>query len=135
MFVTFRNAFLILAGKDYQGRDLILTYNFPDMVKYSKVDLVTRQLSDFTIYTIKNNPINDAMFVTAGKENIRFWRIKGVITGTNIVLNKIGRGKHFTCVLFDYEFYGGDNEDLMPSAKANGKKSLGKIHWVYLSTK
>ena len=57
IFVTFKNTFLVIAGKDYQGRDLILAYNFPDMVKYSKVDLVTRQLSDFTIFSIKNNKI------------------------------------------------------------------------------
>ena len=64
LFVTFKNTYLVIIGKDYQGRDLILAYNFPDMVKFSKVDLVTRQLSDFTIFGVRANPINDTMFIT-----------------------------------------------------------------------
>lgn len=132
LYVSFKNEYLVLIGKDFQGRDLVLVYNFPDMVKYSKVDLVARQLSDFTIYSVANNPINDAIFVTGGKENIRFWKIKnGIATVASVVHNKLGRGKDFNNVLFDFEYYG--DENVHPN-KGKKNSSVGKIHWVYLST-
>ena len=132
LFVTFKNQFLVLIGRDFQGRDLILVYNFPDMVKLSKIDLVARQLSDFTIHAVQKHPLNDAIFITGGKENIRFWKIKnGIVTVTSVVLNKLGRGKNFTNVLFDYEFYG--EENMHPNQKQK-KAPIGKVHWVYLST-
>lgn len=130
LYVSLKNTYLILIGKDYQGRDLILAYNFPDMVKFAKVDLVTRQLSDFTIKTVKSNPINDTMFITAGKESIRFWKIKDAISGTNVTLNKIGRGKEFTQILYDYEYYG-DDEQVVSKGKT---RPLGKIHMVWVGT-
>lgn len=102
------------------------------MVKFAKVDLVARQLSDFTIHSVQKHPLNDSIFVTGGKENIRFWKIKkGIVTVSNVILNKLGRGKNFTNVLFDYEFYGEEN---IPPNKSNKKAAIGKINWVYLST-
>ena len=135
LFVTLRNSHVVIIGKDYQGRDLVLSYNFPDMVKFAKVDLVHRQLSDFTIQSVTRNPINDAMFVTGGKESIRFWKISSLnnITGSNVILNKVGRGKEFVQILFDFEFYG-DDEDYSAPVKSKNGKPLGKIHWVYAAT-
>jgi len=104
------------------------------MVKLSKVDLVTRQLSDFTIYGVQNNPINDAMFITGGKESVRFWRIKGAITGANVTMNKIGRGKEFTQILFDCEYYPHDEDEYPPPTTGKNGKPIGKIHWVYAGT-
>lgn len=132
LYVSFKNTYLVIIGQDYQGRDSILAYNFPDMVKFSKVELVTRQLSDFTIHTVRNHPINDTMFITGGKESIRFWKIKGAITGANVILNKIGRGKEFTQILYDYEFYG--NDESYAAAKSKNK-AIGKVHMVYVGTK
>jgi hypothetical protein len=130
LYVSLKNTYLVIIGKDYQGRDVILAYNFPDLVKFAKVDLVTRQLSDFPIKTMKSNPINDTMFISGGKESIRFWKIKEAISGTNVTLNKIGRGKVFTQILYDYEFYG-DDEQVVSKGK---NKPLGKIHWVWVGT-
>jgi hypothetical protein len=130
LYVSLKNTYLVIIGKDYQGRDVILAYNFPDLVKFAKVDLVTRQLSDFPINTIKSNPINDTMFISGGKESIRFWKIKEAISGANVTLNKIGRGKVFTQILYDYEFYG-DGEQVVSRGK---NKPLGKIHCVWVGT-
>ena len=136
LFVSFsrdvKQSYLVVIGIDYQGRDLILAYAFPDMVNYGKIELVARQLSDFTVKAVQRHPFNGSIFVTGGKENIRFWRIKGgIVTGTSIILNKLGRGKHFTSVMFDYEFYGEEN---MPPNSMQKNSPIGKIHWVYLST-
>ena len=53
LFVSFskdiKQSYLVIIGIDHQGRDLILAYAFPDMVNYGKIDLIARQLSDFTI--------------------------------------------------------------------------------------
>jgi len=133
MYVSFKNTYLVLVGTDFQGRDLILAYNFPDMVKFNKIDLVTRQLSDFNIETVQSHPINDIMFVTGGKESIRFWKIKGAISGTNIILNKIGRGKVFTQILYDYEIYQ-DNDETLARRPAK-ERPLGKVYMVYIGTK
>lgn len=134
MYVSLRNTYLVIIGKDYQGRDVILAYNFPDLVKMAKVDLVTRQLSDFTIHTVRSNPINDTMFITGGKESIRFWKIKEAITGANVTMNKIGRGKDFTQILFDCEYYPQDDDEFHQPTKGKNPKSIGKIHWVYVGT-
>lgn len=102
------------------------------MVKLSKIELISRQLSDFSIFTAQKHPLNDAIFITGGKENIRFWKIKGgIINVTSVVLNQVGRGKEFTKILYDFEFYGEEN---MHPNKKQKNSPLGLIHWVYLST-
>jgi hypothetical protein len=132
MYVSFKNTQLVIAGIDYQGRDLILVYNFPDMVKFKKIDLITRQLSDFNIQALQSHPINDTMFITGGKESIRFWKIKEAISGTNIILNKIGRGKVFNQILYDYEIFE-DNSDTF-ARKSTKEKPLGKVHMIHVGT-
>ena len=82
-----------------------MVYDFNELVKYNKVNLLSRQISDFDIVVMKVNPINANIFVTAGKENIRFWRIKQkLITGSNVVLNQNGRNKTFTGIEFELEY-------------------------------
>lgn len=76
--------------------------------------------------------MNDTMFITGGKESIRIWKIKEAINGTNIILNKIGRGKEFTEILYDYEFYGDDESYAAVKSK---NKTVGKVHMVYVGTK
>lgn len=94
-----------MAGKDVQGRELILMYEFKDLVKYSKINLLARQLSDFNIVCLKGHPSNPNFFVSGGKENIRYWKVKSrsLITGTSIVLNANGRDKVFTDIAYEVE--------------------------------
>jgi hypothetical protein len=140
LYVSYSGVFLVISGKDYQGRDVVLVYNFPDLVKYGKIELITRQLSDFTIFTLAKNPINDSVFVTGGNNSVRFWKIKigkeptpNVATATSVMLNKIGRDKEFTFALFDYEEFDEKSEIIRRLPKGK-KRPTGRIHWVYLTT-
>ena len=45
-------------------------YDFDDLYKYQKVNIVARQISDFNIVCAKGHPSNPNVFITAGKENI-----------------------------------------------------------------
>jgi hypothetical protein len=58
---------------------------------------------------MKPHPTNPTIFVTGGKENIRFWKVKSkLITGQSVVLNANGRDKVFTDIAFQTE---NDDED------------------------
>jgi hypothetical protein len=46
------------------------------MIKYKKIELEARQLSDFDIVHISFNSVIPNCLVSCGKENIRFYKIK-----------------------------------------------------------
>lgn len=67
---------LAVSGKDFQNRDLIIIYNFKEVIKYKKVELLARQLSDFDIKHLSFHVGNATSIVSCGKENIRFYKLK-----------------------------------------------------------
>lgn len=44
---------LLLAGKDHQMRDVLVVYNFQELLVQKKTDLVARQLLDFDMYSAR----------------------------------------------------------------------------------
>jgi len=76
LFITCDEASLVIAGKDMQGWELILLYDFHDLYKYQKITLLGWQISDFSIVSIKGHPVNTSLFITGGKENIWYWKVK-----------------------------------------------------------
>jgi hypothetical protein len=52
---------------------------------------------------IQGHPSNPSYFITGGKENIRFWKVKqrNVIVGTSLTLNSNGRDKVFTDIAYE----------------------------------
>lgn len=46
------------------------------MIKYKKLEIYARQLSDFDIVNIRFNNIVANSLISCGKENIRFYKIK-----------------------------------------------------------
>jgi len=68
--------YLCLAGKDHQIRDVILIYKFVELIKFKKVEIVARQLSDFDTYFVRFNSVVPNSVIACGKENIKFFKIK-----------------------------------------------------------
>jgi len=96
---------LLVVGQDQLKRNIIAMYDITDF-SYKEPSLFCKKISDFDIRSAKFLDRRDAtQFVTCGKENIRFWRLKHkVINGTSVVLNEHGRDTVFSdfCV-FDYD--------------------------------
>jgi hypothetical protein len=67
---------LCLAGKDHQARDVIIVYKFKELVKYSKVEIVARQLADFETYNVTFNSVVPNSIIACGKENIKLYKMK-----------------------------------------------------------
>jgi hypothetical protein len=68
-----------------------------------KPEILAKQMSDFSIISMKFSPIELDKLVSCGRENIRFWRIKnGHLPAGTVVLNHHARNTVFT--VFDYEF-------------------------------
>ena len=65
-----------MAGKDHQVRDVIIVFQFQDLIKYQKVEIVARQLADFELYSVKFNNCVSYSIIACGKENIKFYKIK-----------------------------------------------------------
>ena len=68
--------YLCLSGKDFQRRDLILIYNFTEMLSNQRVEIYARQLCDFDLVNIRFNEAVNQALVACGRENIRFFTIK-----------------------------------------------------------
>ncbi len=68
--------FLGLGGKDFQKRDVIIIYNFMEMVQNKKIEIYARQLCDFDAVNIRFNDASSSSLVACGRENIRFFKIK-----------------------------------------------------------
>lgn len=67
---------LLLAGKDYQVRDVIIVYKFQELIKFQRVEIVARQIADFELYNVKFNQCLNLSIIACGKENIKFYKIK-----------------------------------------------------------
>lgn len=71
-------------------------------------EIVARQVSEFDIQTIAFSPHDPEQLVSAGRENIRFWRIRrGHLPGCPVVLNEFSRGCEYTCLAFEATNSGG----------------------------
>jgi hypothetical protein len=68
--------YLCLCGKDFQRRDLVLVYNFSEMIVSRKVDIYARQLCDFDLVNIRFNDAVANGLVACGRESIRLLKIK-----------------------------------------------------------
>lgn len=88
--------YLCLAGKDHQVRDVILVYKLLDMIKFNKVEIIARQLSDFETFFVQFNSVVSNSIISCGKENIKLYKIKsGHLPGQSVILNNTARGKYF----------------------------------------
>ena len=72
------------------------------MIKYKKLELYARQLSDFDTSHVRFNDVITESLISCGKENIRFYKIKNNhLPASNVTLNNTGRGKTFNFTLVD----------------------------------
>ena len=114
-----RNTHLVAVGKDAKAREMILIWDISPITRGQKPELVAKQVSDFHINTIKFVPFDEGKLVSCGRENIRFWRIKGGhLPGTAVVLNHHARNTEFT----DLDFDGGTGTMRSLEADANLKR-------------
>lgn len=94
---------LCLAGKDHQARDVIIVYKFRELVKYSKVEIVARQLADFETYNVAFNSVVANSIIACGKENIKLYKMKsGHLPGQLVLMNNTARGKIFHKSVIQY---------------------------------
>lgn len=98
--------YLASAGKDAHNREIVIVWDISRISKGDKPEIVAKQTSDFNILCLKFSPIDSSRMASCGKENIRFWRIKGngSIRGSAIVLNHHARNTIFTSLDFEYGF-------------------------------
>eukprot|EP00347_Sterkiella_histriomuscorum_P023802 403333335 len=101
--VSCDSSLLAISGKDFQKRDLFLVYLLADMIKYKKVEIHARQLSDFDVVNLRFNDVSSSSLVSCGKENIRFYKLKNShLPGQSVALNNTGRGKTFNHSVVDF---------------------------------
>lgn len=101
-----------MSGKDKLNRNVIAMFDITDF-QYKEPFLFCKQISDFDVRSIKFlNPRDASNFVSCGKENVRFWRLKHkVITGQSLMLGEHARGTTFTdFALFNYQNFGATEE-------------------------
>lgn len=81
-----------------------MIYNYSDLVKYKKVDILARQLSDFDIVNLRFNAARSDSLISCGKENIRFFKIKNNhLPSNSVILNNTARGKIFNNSFVDFK--------------------------------
>ena len=68
--------YLCVSGRDFQKRDLIVIYNFSELLQNKRVEIYARQLCDFDLVNIRFNDANQNSLVACGRENIRLFKIK-----------------------------------------------------------
>ncbi|KAL4455065.1 hypothetical protein ABPG74_006447 [Tetrahymena malaccensis] len=119
---SYNRKLLATVGLDSSNRELIIILNIDNIEITKKPTIVTKQISDFNILSLKFFPVNLNKLVSCGRENIRFWRINKTshLRGTPLILNGLARNSIFTVLDFEYAF---DN----PSA-AQQKGSIKKIY-------
>lgn len=96
--------YLVVSGRDQLNRNVIAVYDITDF-SYKEPYLFCKQISDFDIRCLKFINNRDAsFFVTCGKENIRFWKLKHkIITGSSLILGEHARNTLFNdFVVFNY---------------------------------
>jgi len=90
-----------VAGKDQYKRDMIIVYDLAVLSKSKKIEIESKQLSDFEITHIDFSPEIENAFVTCGLESIRFWKTKsGSIPGKNAIFQQPLRGQKFIAVYY-----------------------------------
>lgn len=67
---------MLVSGKDYQGRDCMLVFNFDHLIRLKKVDVVAKQLFDFDCFFAKFNNVLANSVLACGRENIKFFKMK-----------------------------------------------------------
>jgi hypothetical protein len=86
----------MISGKDHSVRDAIIIYKFQDLIKLNKVEIFAKQLSDFDMFFVQFNRLVANSLIAAGKENIKFYKMKnGHLPGNSVILNNTARGKVF----------------------------------------
>ena len=94
---------LCVVGTDNHKREVITIWNIENISFGRKPELVAKQVSEFNIISCKFSPLEADKLVSCGRENIRFWRIKGDhLAGGAVVLNHHARDTVFT--VLEYEF-------------------------------
>ena len=72
-----------------------MVYSFTDLVKYQKIELLARQLTDFKLSSLKFIA-GTQILIGAGKENIRIFKLKNNYLPSQLIsLNNTARGKEF----------------------------------------
>ena len=89
-------------GETKKSKDCISIYD----LEGKKPKNISKHLSEFNILDFKFSPIESLKFVSCGKENIKFWRIKNKhLTGCPVILNNYARKSIFTVLDFDMHSY------------------------------
>ncbi|OQR87720.1 WD repeat-containing protein 90 [Achlya hypogyna] len=98
--VSRSGSLLCLVGKDAHHRTQLLVYDVSS--RAPSFPVVAKQTSDFAISRIYFSTYEPERLVSCGRENIRFWRLKGGhLPGCPVVLHEYARDNTFTAVAFD----------------------------------
>lgn len=129
---SFDGNFLCIAGNDKLSRDEIIVVELTEGTGDGQgtklsAKMVARQVSEFSILTIKFSPIESDKIVTCGKENIRFWRVKNQhLPGGAVVLNHHARNTIFT--VFDFDFGASGNKQVSDRDDVVRRVLVGSMH-------
>lgn len=130
--------FLAIVGKEGNqkryGKEVIFVWDISRIHKGEEAVLVTKQISEFNILSLKFSPIDSYRLVSCGKQNIRFWRIKDTrnIRGSAVVLNQHARDTVFTCL--DFEMSGTNySQDGLRLDRFG--KTKDPQRWIYVGSK
>ncbi len=116
-------------GKTNKSKDGIAVYE----LKGKKVILLSKHISEFNILDFKFSPIEPLKFVSCGKENIKFWRLKtDHLTGCPVILNNYARKSVFTVIAFDMQSF---STNLISNNKVVVGSSKGMIFIVHYARK
>ena len=97
--ISKNSEFISLVGETKISKDTILIYNIK---KKKNPFIISKHTSDYNILSLKFSPIHEKKFLSCGRENIKFWRIREKnISGCPVVLNKYTRQTIFTILDFD----------------------------------
>jgi WD40 repeat protein len=97
---------LCTVGLESYNKEQILLW---DISNLDEIKVYIRQSSHFSVNMIKFSPFEQNILVSCGKENIKFWRIKGDhLGGKAVVLNQYARENNFICLDYDNPLIGDD---------------------------
>jgi len=102
------NKILCTAGREKLNKELIILWDVSS--PFEKIVFNIVQASNVHINIIKFSPFDQGTILSCGRENIKFWRVKGDhLGGKAVVLNQYARNNTFQALDFDNPFLG-DNK-------------------------
>jgi WD repeat-containing protein 90 len=122
------NQTLATVGYEKNNKELVIVW---DISNLNDIKVIVRQVSQSPMVCIKFSPFEQSIFLACGKENIKFWKIKGDHIGGNaVVLNKYARNTEFTCIDYNNPIYCGQ----ITSGKAYIGSNTGCVFQINCSS-